>query len=96
MFDDDQANAFALPGGKIGVYTGLLDVAENQDQLATVVAHEVAHVTRKHTLKALQKSMGMELAENRATYRVGSAFFDAVADKAAAAVLAGFGRAPER
>ncbi|MDH3641769.1 MAG: M48 family metallopeptidase [Gammaproteobacteria bacterium] len=49
VFDDDQANAFALPGGKIGVYTGLLDVAENQDQLATVVAHEVAHVTSKHS-----------------------------------------------
>jgi hypothetical protein len=39
--------------------------------------------------------MGMQLAENRATYRVGSNFFEAVADKAAAAVLAGFGRAEE-
>ncbi len=48
VFDDDQVNAFALPGGKIGVYTGLLKVAENQDQLATVMGHEVAHVLADH------------------------------------------------
>lgn len=48
VFEDDQANAFALPGGKIGIYTGLLDVARTQDQLAAVVAHEVAHVLAEH------------------------------------------------
>ena len=47
-FDSPQANAFALPGGKIGVYTGLFDVAYNQDQLAAVMAHEVGHVLAKH------------------------------------------------
>lgn len=49
VFDDDQVNAFALPGSKIGVYKGLLNVAENQDQLATVIGHEVAHVVAKHS-----------------------------------------------
>ena len=48
VFEDDSANAFALPGGKIGVHTGLLDVAENQDQLATVIGHEIAHVLWRH------------------------------------------------
>jgi predicted Zn-dependent protease len=48
VFADDQVNAFALPGRKIGVYQGLLSVAENQHQLATVIAHEVAHVTAHH------------------------------------------------
>ncbi|MBT8439447.1 MAG: M48 family metallopeptidase [Gammaproteobacteria bacterium] len=48
VFEDDQANAFALPGNKIGVYTGLLKYAKNQDQLATVMGHEVAHVIAKH------------------------------------------------
>lgn len=48
VFEDDSANAFALPGGKIGVHTGLLDMAGNQDQLATVVAHEVGHVLSRH------------------------------------------------
>jgi predicted Zn-dependent protease len=48
VFDDDQVNAFALPGGKIGVYTGLLKVAETPDQLAAVMGHEVAHVLANH------------------------------------------------
>jgi predicted Zn-dependent protease len=49
VFADDQVNAFALPGRKIGVYDGLLAVARNQHQLATVIAHEVAHVLARHS-----------------------------------------------
>ncbi len=49
VFESDQVNAFALPGGKIGVYTGLLKIAENQDQLAAVMGHEVGHVIAKHS-----------------------------------------------
>lgn len=48
VFESEAVNAFALPGGKIGVYTGLLRVAENQDQLATVIGHEIAHVMAEH------------------------------------------------
>ncbi len=44
LFEEASANAFALPGGYIGVHTGLLDVAVNQDQVATVLGHEVGHV----------------------------------------------------
>lgn len=53
VFDDASANAFALPGGKIGVHTGMLDVTRNQAQLATVIAHEVAHVIANHTNERL-------------------------------------------
>lgn len=48
VFNDDSANAFALPGGKIGVHTGLLKVAVTQDQLAAVIGHEVGHVLAQH------------------------------------------------
>ncbi len=48
VFKDDNPNAFALPGGKMGVYTGMLKVAENQDQLAAVLGHEVGHVLAQH------------------------------------------------
>ena len=48
VFQDEAANAFALPGGKIGVYTGMLKVAATQDQLAAVIGHEVAHVIAQH------------------------------------------------
>jgi predicted Zn-dependent protease len=67
VFADDQANAFALPGGKIGVYTGMLDVAENQHQLAAVIAHEVAHVTARHSNERVSTNFvtqsGLQLAQ---------------------------------
>src|SRR5262245_12601499 len=49
VFEDDEPNAFAVPGGKIGVNTGLLQVAKNQDQLAAVLGHEVTHVLARHS-----------------------------------------------
>lgn len=48
VFDREEANAFALPGGKLGVNEGIIDLAENQAQLATVVGHEIAHVLADH------------------------------------------------
>ncbi|GAB2650374.1 M48 family metallopeptidase [Vibrio panuliri] len=56
VFDSEQVNAFALPGGKIGVYTGLLNVAKNQDQLATVIGHEIAHVLADHSNERLSQT----------------------------------------
>ena len=56
VFDDEQGNAFALPGGKIGVYTGLLAVAENQHQLAAVIGHEVGHVIAEHGNERMSQS----------------------------------------
>jgi predicted Zn-dependent protease len=57
VFDMPDANAFAMPGGKIGVYSGLLDVARDQDQLAAVIGHEVAHVTREHQVQQVNRGM---------------------------------------
>jgi predicted Zn-dependent protease len=48
VFDDPAVNAFALPGGKIGVYQGMLAVAETPGQLAAVLGHEVGHVLARH------------------------------------------------
>jgi predicted Zn-dependent protease len=45
---DDQVNAFCLPGGKVAVYTGLLPVAKNEDGLAAVMGHEIAHAIARH------------------------------------------------
>jgi predicted Zn-dependent protease len=53
VFDSEQVNAFALPGGKIGVYTGILNVTENQDQLAAIMGHEVGHVLEHHSNERL-------------------------------------------
>lgn len=48
VFESEQVNAFALPGGKVGFYTGLLKLAANDDEIAIVMGHEVAHVTSRH------------------------------------------------
>ncbi|MBA4137110.1 MAG: hypothetical protein C0518_07320 [Opitutus sp.] len=48
VFDSPELNAFALPGGKVGVYTGLLNLASSDDELAMVIGHEIAHVTARH------------------------------------------------
>lgn len=48
LIDDDKANAFAMAGGKVAVYTGILSVAQDEAGLATVMAHEVAHVIVNH------------------------------------------------
>ena len=59
VFRDNTANAFALPGGKIGVHTGLLKVATTQGQLAAVLGHEVAHVLKKHGKQRVVQSKGI-------------------------------------
>lgn len=48
LFDRPEVNAFAVPGNNIGIFRGLLDVAETQHQLATVIGHEIAHVLADH------------------------------------------------
>ena len=48
VLDSPQVNAFALPGGKMAVYTGLVPVAENADAMAAVMGHEIAHALQRH------------------------------------------------
>lgn len=66
LFVDNSPNAFALPGGKVGINTGIFTVAKNQDQLAAVVAHEVGHVYSHHhderITKQLQAQLGLNVA----------------------------------
>jgi predicted Zn-dependent protease len=60
VFEDKAVNAFALPGGKIGVYTGLLKLTSNQDQLATVIGHEIAHVLSHHSNERLSQETAVK------------------------------------
>ena len=60
VFRDKSANAFALPGGKIGVHTGLLKVTQNQDQLASVIGHEVAHVLSNHANERMSQQLAVQ------------------------------------
>ncbi len=60
VFENATPNAFALPGGKIGVHSGLLELAENQAQLATVIGHEIAHVLADHGNERLTQELGLQ------------------------------------
>jgi len=62
VLDSPNVNAFAVPGGTIFITRGLLDRMRNEAELAGVLGHEVAHVLRKHHLKAIQKGAQTALA----------------------------------
>jgi predicted Zn-dependent protease len=68
LVEDDQLNAWAMPGGKVVVYTGLLKVTKDEAGLATVIGHEIAHVFAKHGAERMTKGLlvdlgGMALSE---------------------------------
>lgn len=58
--EEDPPNAFALPGGPIYVTESLLGLAESDDELAAVLAHEVGHIVAKHTVKRIQAAIGLQ------------------------------------
>ena len=60
VFKDDTPNAFALPGGKIGVHTGMLKVAKTQSQLAAVIGHEVGHVIARHGAERVSQQLAAQ------------------------------------
>jgi predicted Zn-dependent protease len=56
----DVVNAFCLPGGKIAVFTGILPITQNEDGLAVVIGHEVAHATEAHGNKRMTQNIFLE------------------------------------
>ena len=60
LFAENSPNAFALPGGKVGVHTGIFNVARTQDQLAAVIAHEIGHVISKHHDERITRQVGAQ------------------------------------
>lgn len=67
VFNDDTPNAFALPGNKIGVHTGMIKLAQTPDQLAAVIGHEIGHVQAKHGAERVSMNVvtqtGQQLTE---------------------------------
>jgi predicted Zn-dependent protease len=57
LIESEQQNAFALPGGKVAVYTGLLPIAMNEAGLATVMSHEIAHVIARHGAQRMSRQL---------------------------------------
>lgn len=61
LIEEDEMNAFTTPGGNIYVYTGLLDKLKSDDQVASVLAHEIGHCAARHTVKKFQAALGYDL-----------------------------------
>src|SRR3546814_10264186 len=74
VFVNDEPNAFALPGGKVGVYTGIFKVARNQDQLAAVIGHEIGHVIAHHHDERITRQLAAQGALGVAGELIGSRY----------------------
>ncbi|UDQ96712.1 M48 family metallopeptidase [Lentisphaerota bacterium WC36G] len=66
VFDNKQANAFCLPGGKVGVFSGLFDYTANDAELATVVGHEIAHAIARHSGEQISQDILKNMASTAA------------------------------
>ena len=85
MVPDPRVNAFAAPGGFIGVNAGLLLTSQQEDELASVLAHEIAHVTQRHLLRSLEKQQQGSIP--RAIALLSAALLAAVDPQAGVAAL---------
>jgi beta-barrel assembly-enhancing protease len=94
VLDTDGANAFAAPGGYVHITRGLLGLIKNEAELAGVLAHEIIHITEKHTIRDIQKSQAVSMGaetfagDSALMQRAVNATYDNIINK-------GFGRADE-
>lgn len=102
LIDDEQINAFCLPGGKIVVYTGILPIAQNEAALATVMGHEMAHATSRHgAQRVLQQNLaqtamtGIAVSLSDMDYNKQRAVMGALGAGAQFGILMPFGRQHE-
>ncbi|MCK4912524.1 MAG: M48 family metalloprotease [Candidatus Omnitrophica bacterium] len=90
-----QVNAFSLPGGYSYIFSGLLDILDNDDQLAFILAHEVGHIVSRHHMKRLQAAMGYNLLTVASTAAGTSSEFRNGLSFALFQILAGYSREDE-
>ena len=86
LIDNPEPNAFALPGGKVAVYTGILKYTQNAAGLAAVMAHEIAHVLARHGSERMSQQLLVQLGEQGLATALGSS-----SPIASQAILTAFG-----
>ena len=97
VIESGEVNAFALPGGFIYVFRGLLQLVPNDDALAFVMAHEVSHVTRRHAIRQFEKSLVLSAGITAILAGTGaSSGFGQAADVVAAIASLSFTRGDEK
>lgn len=94
VLDTDGVNAFAAPGGFIHITRGALGLISSEAELAGVLAHEIAHVTEKHTISAIQKNKLIQITADESITR-NPELWGKLVDVTSDLVMAGFGRGEE-
>lgn len=94
--DDEQVNAFALPGGPMYIYTGLLLLAEDEAEVAGVLAHELGHVVKRHSANQLGTQFGVQLLMSITLGEEPEQLAQLAANIAGAGAMARFSRDDER
>ena len=87
LIDRDEVNAFAVPGGFVGVHTGLILNSEDEGEVASVLAHEVVHVTQRHSIRGFEAQQNMTIPS--IVGMLGAVMLTAVNPQAGTAALAG-------
>jgi predicted Zn-dependent protease len=98
IVDSREVNAFAIPGGYVYINRGLIERAQSMSQVAGVLGHEIGHVTRRHSIKQMQKAQGANVGLTLGcllTRVCGSGIAPAVANAGAAGLFAKFSRGDE-
>ena len=95
VLEDDEVNAVSLPGGIIYINKGLVDKVSNDDELAAVLAHEVAHVVARHSIKKLQGMQAYSVLRILVTVAPGGGKVGSAADAAFVELLLGYSREDE-
>ncbi|PIP19413.1 MAG: septum formation protein Maf [Candidatus Omnitrophica bacterium CG23_combo_of_CG06-09_8_20_14_all_41_10] len=95
VLDDDEVNAFSLPGGYVYVNKGLVDKVESDDELAAVLGHEIGHIVARHSIKKLQALQGYSILRLLVAVAPSSGEIGNAADIAFAELLLGYSREDE-
>jgi len=94
VLDTDGVNAFAAPGGYIHITRGALGLMASEAELAGVLAHEISHVTEKHTIEAIQKNKLVQMTAEESITK-NAELWNKLVDVTSDLVMAGFGRGEE-
>ena len=91
VLDSPDVNAFALPGGYVFIYRGLMSYLSSEEELAAVLGHELGHVTARHSVRQASRAQILDILSYAVGSRVGSTAGN-VTSLASGAFLAGYGR----
>lgn len=95
IIDSEIKNAFSVPGGYIFIFKGLMDALANDDELAFVISHELAHIVARHHIKRLQAAWGMNLLVLASSQAKGAGDLPLGVSNALVFILAGFAQDDE-